>query len=31
MQGGEEVTRKAHNLENAGSIPAPATNSMLIQ
>ena len=25
MWGGEEVTHEAHNLEIAGSIPAPAT------
>ena len=25
MWGREAVTREAHNLENAGSIPAPAT------
>ena len=27
MQGGETATRQAHNLEIAGSIPAPATKS----
>ena len=26
LRGGEVVTRQAHNLENAGAHPAPATN-----
>ena len=30
MRGRAEVARKAHNLEVAGSIPAPATNDPIV-
>ena len=28
LRGGETVSRQAHNLETAGSTPAPATNNV---